>query len=351
MKVSIFDVAKKAGLSVVTVSRVLNNATTVREKNRLKVLQAMKELDYRPNAAARSLAKGKTGVIGLIIATLQDSFLDSIVQHASRQLKEHGYYLALSVANYPLDEGDGLELIQEDRVDGVLILSAVHEDLYVMELKKRKIPYVLIDSQSMQPSALSVQVDHYKGGYEATQHLIQMGHKRIAHMRGPHFFLSAAERERGYRDAVKEAGLETIYMGHGDFTIPSGYQLMKKWIESQELPDALFAADDYMAIGAINALQEAGYQVPDHISIVGYDDQVLATQLRPQLSTVKQPSERIACSAVEILIKQMNGTMKRQPSLKFEPELVVRATSLPRAAEYEGRSACLPPSSLPGSVL
>lgn len=330
MKVSIFDVAKKAGLSVVTVSRVLNNATTVREKNRLKVLQAMKELDYRPNAAARSLAKGKTGVIGLIITTLQDSFLDSIVQHASRQLKEHGYYLALSVATYPLEEGYGLDLIQEDRVDGVLILSAVHEDLYVMELKKRKIPFVLIDSQSMHPPAASVQVDNYKGGYEATQHLIHMGHKRIAHMRGPNFFLSAAERERGYRDAMKDAGLDTIMIGTGNFSIPTGYDLMKKWIDKQDIPDALFAADDFMAIGAINALQEAGYRVPEHISIVGYDDQVLATELRPYLTTVKQPSERIACGAVDMLIKQINGTAKRQPSLKFEPELVIRSTSAPR---------------------
>lgn len=338
MKVSIFDVAKKAGLSVVTVSRVLNNATTVREKNRLKVLQAMKDLDYRPNAAARSLAKGKTGVIGLIITTLQDSFLDSIVQHASRQLKEHGYYLALSVANYPLEEGYGLELIQEDRVDGVLILSAVYEDMYVMELKKRKIPFVLIDSQSMHPPATSVQVDNYKGGYEATQHLITMGHSRVAHMRGPNFFLSAAERERGYRDAMHEAGLETMVIGTGEFSIPTGYTLMKEWLSEHEIPEALFAADDFMAIGAINALQEAGYRVPEDVSIVGYDDQVLATQLRPYLTTVKQPSERIACGAVDMLIKQINGAYKRQPALKVEPELVVRATSAPRLPALQQES-------------
>lgn len=327
MKVSIFDVAKRAGLSVVTVSRVLNNAPTVREKNRQKVLHAMKELNYHPNAAARSLAKGKTGVIGLIVTTLQDSFLDSVVQYAARQLKEYHYYLALSVAAYPLEEGNGLDLIQEDRVDGMLILSPVHEQQYMVEMKKRKMPFVLIDNQRAQATSASVQVDNFKGGYEATQHLIQLGHRRIAHIRGPKFFLSSKERERGYVTALQEAGIEPMLVSQGDFSISSGYRAMKEWIDQGQLPDALFAADDFMALGAINALQEAGYRVPQDISIIGYDDQVIATELRPMLSTVRQPAERIACAAVDMLMKQVNGTSKRNTTIKFEPELIIRDTT------------------------
>ncbi|MDK8183060.1 LacI family DNA-binding transcriptional regulator [Paenibacillus sp. UMB4589-SE434] len=330
MKVSIFDVAKKAGLSVVTVSRVLNNAKTVREKNRQKVLQAMKELDYHPNAAARSLAKGKTGVIGVIVTTLQDSFLDSVVQNVSSQLKDYGYYLALSVANYPTEEGHGTELIQEDRVDGLLILSAVHEELYIVELKKRKIPFVLIDNQVMQPSVSCVLVDNLKGGYEATQHLIDLGHKRIAHIRGPAFFLSAHERERGFMQAMAEAGLEPFAVETGDFSITSGYEAMMRWIESGNVPEAIFAADDFMAIGAINALTEAGYKVPRDVSIVGYDDQILASQLKPRLTTMKQPAEQIARMAVDVLMKQVNGTNKRSMTFKFDSELVVRESTAPR---------------------
>ncbi|MGG0814492.1 LacI family DNA-binding transcriptional regulator [Paenibacillus alvei] len=331
MKVSIFDVAKKSGLSVVTVSRVLNNAKTVREKNRIKVLQAMKELDYHPNAAARSLAKGKTGVIGMIVTTLQDSFLDSIVQTVYSQLKDHGYYLALSVAAEPMEQGVGTDLIQEDRVDGMLILSAVHEEPYVVELKKRKIPFVLIDNQTIQPSVTNVNVDNYKGGFEATKHLIDLGHRSIAHIRGPQFFLSALERERGFRGAMEDAGLEPYAIEDGAFSIQSGYDAVQRWLKKGSMPTALFAADDFTAIGAINALWQAGYKVPDDMSVIGYDDQVIASQLRPQLTTMRQPAHQIGRVAVDQLIKQINGLNKRSVTTRLDSEIVIReSTSAPR---------------------
>lgn len=333
MKVSIFDVAKKSGLSVVTVSRVLNNATTVREKNRQKVLQAMKELDYHPNAAARSLAKGKTGVIGLILTTLQDSFLDDVVQHVSSQLKDYGYYLTLTVVNYPAEEGHGMDLIQEERVDGLLILSAVNDEQYVAELQKRNIPSVLIDNQMEQSQVPSVQVDNFKGGYEATRHLVDLGHKRIAHIQGPSYFLSAVNRERGFMKALNEAGLMPFAVEPGEFSISSGYAAARRWIEAGELPDAVFASDDYMAIGAINALIEAGYKVPEDVSVIGYDDQLISSQLRPRLSTVRQPSEQLARTAVDILMKQVNGDGSYKPEpvvFTFQPQILLRESTIPR---------------------
>lgn len=139
MKVSIFDVAKKSGLSVVTVSRVLNGAGTVREKNRQKVLDAIKELNYHPNAAARSLASGKTGIIGLIVTTLQDSFFDAVVKELNETLALHGYFLAVSVST-GIDSDENHYLIQEDRVDGLILLSPMQEDNYIVELKRRGFP-------------------------------------------------------------------------------------------------------------------------------------------------------------------------------------------------------------------
>ncbi|MBN3523115.1 LacI family DNA-binding transcriptional regulator [Paenibacillus apiarius] len=329
MKVSIFDVAKKAGLSVVTVSRVLNNASTVREKNRQKVLQAMKELDYHPNAAARSLAKGKTGVIGMIVTTLQDSYLDNIVQTVSVLLRDHGYYLALSVANHPLEEGAGSYLIQEDRVDGLLILAAVDEEPYVMELKKRKIPFVLIDNQKNHPAVSSVTVDNFKGGYEAAKHLIDLGHRSIAHIQGPPYFLSATERERGFMQALKEEGLEPFSLEPGEFTIQSGYEVVQKWLAQGDLPTGLFAADDFTAIGAVNALRQAGLRIPDDISVIGYDDQALASELRPRLTTIRQPAVQMGKMAVDVLMKQINGVNKRSTTLKLNPEIIVRESTAP----------------------
>lgn len=162
MKVSIFDVAKKSGLSVVTVSRVLNGAESVRENNRQKVLEAIKELDYRPNAAARSLASGKTGIIGIIVTTLQDSFFDAVVKELNEILAMHGYFLAISIST-GIESDDSHYLIQEDRVDGLILLSPMEEDNYIVELKRRGIPYVLIDNQKPENDTYSITIDNFKG--------------------------------------------------------------------------------------------------------------------------------------------------------------------------------------------
>lgn len=330
MKVNIFDVAKKSGLSVVTVSRVLNNSTSVREKNREKVLKAIKELDYHPNAAARSLARGKTRIIGLIVTTLQDSFLDEVVKEVTDVLKAHGYYLALSVSSGMEDEEH--YLIQEDRVDGLIILSPVNEGPYVVELKKRKIPFVMVDNQKDIPSVSNVIVDNFKGGYDATKHLIELGHKKIAHLGGPAFFLSAIEREKGYLQALQEAGLEPFAVEQGEFTIKQGYKIARKWMEADSLPTAVFAGDDNLAIGFMNALSEVGIRVPQDVSVVGYDDQIFASALKPYLTTVRQPSAQIGKTAVDILLKQIDGNLKRSMTVKFDPELIVReSTAAPKS--------------------
>lgn len=329
MKVSIFDVAKKSGLSVVTVSRVLNNASSVRPKNRDKVLQAMKELDYQPNAAARSLARGKTGIIGLTLTTLDDSFFDAVVKEINDRLAVQGYFLALSISSGD-DDSFRRSLFQEDRVDGVILLSPLREDEYIMELKKRKIPFVLIDNQHRNPSVPSVVVDNFKGGYEATRHLIDLGHRQIAHIRGPDPFLSSRERERGYLEAMEEAGLQPLEVVRATFEVSEGYRIARQWIETDRLPTAVFAADDYLALGVLDALKNEGIRVPRDISIVGFDDQILSSEFRPRLTTVRQPAARIGQTGVELLLKSMEGNaVKRGATVMLEPELIVRETTAP----------------------
>jgi len=335
MKVSIFDVAKKAGLSVVTVSRVLNNASSVREKNREKVLQAMKELDYQPNAAARSLAKGRTGIIGLTLTTLNDSLFDAVVKEVGDRLAERGYFLALSIADY--GETFHRTLFQEDRVDGVILLSPIQEEEYVMELKKKKIPFVMLDNQLRASQAPSVIVDNYKGGYEAARHLIGLGHKKIAHIAGPDWFLSSKERERGFRDALAEAGLEPFRVEPGEFQISCGYRIAKSWIEAGELPTAVFAADDYIALGFVDALKNEGIRVPSDVSVVGFDDQIIASEFRPGLTTMRQPAEQIGRHGVDLLLKWIEGTSRRNVTVQLDPELIVRESTAPpkRTADRE----------------
>lgn len=325
MKVSIHDVAKKAGLSVVTVSRVLNQSPSVREKNREKVLRAMRELDYQPNAAARSLAKGRTGIIGLTLSTLNDSMFEAVVKEIGERLAERGYFLALSVADY--GEPFHRSLFQEDRVDGVILLSPIREDEYVMELKRKKIPFVLLDNQLRGSPAPSVIVDNFKGGYEAAKHLIDLGHTRIAHIAGPEVFLSSVERERGFRTALQEAGLEPFAVERSPFEISSGYAIAKRWIEEDRLPTAVFAADDNIALGVVDAMKNEGIRVPERLSVVGFDDQMLASQFTPRLTTVRQPAERIGRSGVDLLLKWIDGSSRRNVTVQLEPELIVREST------------------------
>lgn len=326
MKVSIFDVAKKSGLSVVTVSRVLNQSSSVRQKNREKVLQAMKELDYHPNASARSLARGKTGIIGLALTTLQDSFFDAVVKEMNDRLAEQGYFLALSITA-SLEDAFHRSLFQEDRVDGVILLSPVNEDEYVLELQKKNIPCILIDNSRSHSSVPSIVVDNFKGGYDATKHLIELGHTEIAHIAGPDLFLSSRERERGFNFAMTEAGLKPHCIEQGAFEISSGYRIAKQWIDSGSMPTAVFAADDYIALGIMNACMVAGISIPQDLSVVGFDDQMIAAEFRPRLTTVRQPADRIGATGVELLLRVISGSAEPEATIRIEPELTIREST------------------------
>ncbi|WP_139996722.1 LacI family DNA-binding transcriptional regulator [Paenibacillus paridis] len=330
MKVSIFDVAKKSGLSVVTVSRVLNNSTSVRQKNKDKVLQAMKDLDYHPNASARSLASGKTGIIGLTLTTLHDTVLDAVVKEINDCLAEQGYFLALSISAGDEDSFQR-SMFQEDRVDGVILLSPMNADIYVMELKKRKIPFVILDNQQRNPSVPSVVVNNFKGGYDATKHLIDLGHTEIAHISGPDPYLSSRDRERGYLFALEEAGLTPFHIEQGTFGIPSGYSIAMRWIQSGRLPTAVFAADDFIALGVMDAFKNERIRIPEDVSIVGFDDQIYAEEFRPTLTTIRQPFEKIGRQGVDILLKLIKDPSKRNVTMEFDPTLIVReSTGAPR---------------------
>jgi LacI family transcriptional regulator len=337
MKCSIEDVAKKSGLSVVTVSRVINNNSTVRKSNREKVLKAMEELNYSPSFAARTLALGKTKVIGLTISNLNDSFLDGVVKSVSKHLEEYGYLLALSVV--PEDKNSTKNkssyLFQGDRVDGIILLTPVDEDVVLTELKKKKIPCVLLDNQNQQIDTPSVIVNNYKGGYEVTRFLIDLGHDKIAHITGPALYLSSRERKQGYLDALEEAGLHPFAIEISEFSIKGGYEVVQKWIREGIIPSAIFAADDFIALGVVNALRDTGLKVPEDVSVIGYDDQVFSSEVSPQLSTVKQPEAQLGRKGVELLLAAINGSLNGSTTVKLDPELVIRETTARYIKRFE----------------
>jgi LacI family transcriptional regulator len=322
---NIHDVAKKSGLSVVTVSRVLNNSTSVREGNRRKVLRAIEELNYQPNSAARSLVRGKTGVIGMSITNFNDSFYDRVIRVVNRKLAEQGYFLALSIAE---NEDDGVNfLFQKDRVDGIILLSPLEEKEYVEELKRKNIPFVLLDNQFQHEDVPSVVVDNYQGGYEATQHLIGLGHTQIAYIGGPSVFLSVAERKRGYIQALDEAGLTPFGMESCGFTVSGGYEVAKRWLREDKLPTAIFCGDDFIALGVVQALREEGILVPQDISVVGFDDQQFVGEFYPRLTTVRQPEAQLGNIGVDLLLKMISGEAIPPAVTKLAPQFLIREST------------------------
>jgi DNA-binding LacI/PurR family transcriptional regulator len=292
----------------------------------------MLELGYQPNAAARTLATGKTGVIGMLVQYLDDSFFNDIVQAVNKHLMESGYYLAISIMNDVINNGNGINFIfQEQRVDGILVLTPINEEDYILEMKKKNVPFVLIDNQKSNSSVSSILIDNYKGGYEAANHLIQLGHKKIGYIGGDVVYLSSTEREKGFRDALKDSEIEPYKTENGNFGAQSGYDITKKWLEQGIIPTGIFVADDYGAFGAIDAIREFGLKVPEDISVCGFDDDPLSSLLHPKLTTVKQPGEEIGKKAVEVLLDLINGSGRRNSTIKIQPELIIRqSTSIPK---------------------
>lgn len=326
MKASIYDVAKQAGVSVVTVSRVINGVKTVKATSKEKVFHAIETLGYQPSAAARSLAKGRTNVIGMLVPGLMDPFLMGVVKSADRALQREGMSLALSVLES--EEKDSAEwenfLFQEDRVDGILLLTPVNERACVEQLKLKQIPFVIIDNQLYPYTELSVVVDNYFGGYEAGKAFIETGHRQIAHIGGPEDIQSANERCSGFLKALEEVGLEPFRLTRGEFSVEAGIRFIEETISTGTLPDAIFAADDYIAFGVIDALRYAGFSVPEDVSVIGFDDHPFGSSLRPRLTTFAQPAEELGENAVAMLMQRIHGEVKRHTVTKMPPKLIWR---------------------------
>lgn len=324
MKISIYDVAKKAGVSVVTVSRVINNATSVRAGNRDKVLHAMQELNYTPNAAARSLAKGRTNVIGLMIPGYLDPFFFKVITAVEKELEKRGYFLALSLDTRTETGDSECYLFQQDRVDGVILVTPLFEDRDIPELKNKRIPFVVIDSQSGSTKYPFVMVDNHKAGKEAAYHLAGLGHSRIAHVGGPINLLTSREREEGFIEGLQEKGFTPYFLHHGDYSVETGQEAIRKHIKDLRLPAAIFAGDDNIAFGIIDEARSLGLRVPEDLSVIGFDDHPYASTLKPELTTFSQPSESLSEKAVELLFKVMEGNVKRLTTLRLEATMVVR---------------------------
>lgn len=324
------DVARLAGVSTSTVSHVINKDRFVSEAIREKVDAAIKTLNYAPSALARSLKLNQTHTIGMLITASSNPFYSELVRGVERSCFERGYSLVL--CNTEGDEqrmNRNLETLLQKRVDGLLLLCT-ETHLPAPEIMSRypSIPTVMMDWAPFEGESDVIQDNSLLGGEMATQYLIDNGYTRIACIAGPQDKTPARLRLEGYRNAMNKAGLE-IRQGYeiiGDFEFQGGLTAMSSLLALEQPPHAVFTGNDAMAVGAYQALYQAGLKVPQNMAVVGYDDIELARYMTPPLTTIHQPKDELGELAVDVLIHRMAQPTLAQQRLLLTPELVARGS-------------------------
>ena len=333
MAVTIYDVARKAGVGIGTVSRAMNNSSQIAPKTKEKILAAIKELKYEPHAVAQSLARKKTNMIAVIVPFFTGHFYFELLKGIQEEVTESSYDMIL----YNVDQIDKTEsflkrTLIERRVDGVLLISLQISDAYAKRFIQSQMPIVLVDS--FHPQLDSIKVENEQGAFQATEYLINLGHTRIGMIDGQLRSMPAQVRLEGYQKALKQHGLSfnESYLVISDpssekdgFNREAGYQGMQKLLAMGDAcPSAVFAASDIQAAGAIRAIKENGLKIPEDISIIGFDDIELSQYL--DLTTVRQPMQEMGSLALHHLIEQMQNKTEEPFLKKYATELIIRSS-------------------------
>lgn len=330
--VTIKDIARRVGVSPSVVSRALNNKYGVKESTRKMIVQVAEEMGYHPNAAARTLVTRRTMTIGVIMADISEPFYSGIIKGLEFVASESGYTLLFSNSYESLEQSRVVQkMVDAQRVDGMIIVgSNVKERAYISGLVDRGIPFVAIERNFDDPRMNCIWVDNVMGGYIATKHLIDCGHTRIAHITGTLDVEVAADRLKGYRKALNEAGIPFApnLVVQGTFVWQTGYSAMKTLLETGPLCTAVFVSNDSMAFGALQAIAEEGLSVPHDISVVGFDDLQFSSLTNPPLTTVRQPRYEIGRDAARILVSCLDQPDRKEGTkVCYPPELVVRKST------------------------
>lgn len=332
-RTTLYDVARRAGVSYQTVSRVINNHPSVSPETKMRVEEAIAALDYRPNRAAQSLAGAKSRTLAMITYGLETFGPAQMVVSIEQASRQAGYDLIFTnISDYHLANLRGaIDYIRRWEVDGLLLISPV-EGLDYSEIAALcgNIPITLTGTQQG-IGVPSIVVDQREGTQQVTRHLLDLGHTRLCEISGPMRWFDAQERHHGWKQTLAESNIEAGMSVEGDWTTRSGYQATRSLLQRGERFTALVAGNDHMALGAIHALREAGLRVPEDVSVVGFDDAPEAAYFAPPLTTVRQDFEQVGRLGVENLIARIGHSSDAAPQTVISPQLIVReSTANPR---------------------
>ncbi|MCZ8530251.1 LacI family DNA-binding transcriptional regulator [Alteromonas sp. PRIM-21] len=331
---TIYQVAERAGVSLSTVSRVLNGKASVNKVLRERVEKAVEELNYRPNSVARSLANSRTDSIGVLVPELNAPFFGDLMQAVESTLRAADKHVIITVGRNCLEtEKDAVEFLISRNCDALIMHAEALSDEYLLELNQSKLPIALVNRQVEGLSEACTTLDNEKGGYLATRHLLELGHKNIAYISGPIEKRDAKLRLEGHNRALSEAGLlvncELVFEGH--YTEEDGKLGLLELMARDQPFTALVCANDWMASGAISCARDLGMSLPHDLSIVGFDDVVFAHHVFPRLTTVSNPVANMAEMSAKYILNKVYG-QANDVKLSFEPTLILRDSTM----KYDG---------------
>ena len=324
---TIKDIAELARVSTATVSRVMNHHPQIADETRSRVLQAMEQVGYEPSRVARRMRMKTTNIVGLILSDIANPFFASVVRGIEDLAYANGYSLLLCNSNEELAREElYVRVLLAEKVAGVIV-SPTHESSPACKtLVDSGIPVVAMDRYLCHLDVDTVVVDNVHGSYEAVSHLIALGHQRIALIGGPTAVTTGRERQEGYEKALKDHGItvDESLIKVGTFRQDSGYQKACELLEMDTPPTAIFAANNLMTLGALNAIHEKGLSIPGNISIVGFDDMPWASSLNPPLTAVAQPAYELGQAAGELLLARIAEPERPARQIRLETHLVIR---------------------------
>ncbi len=317
MKVNITDIARQAGVSIATVSRALNGHGLVKEETRQRILRIARELNYTPNPIARGLSTQKTETLGIILPELVDEFFMDLVHGIDEEAYRQGYYILLSSSHSQRNIVETpLEFMTSGRVDGVILMAPKMQHELIDLVAKSKRPIVLLNCAANIEGIASFNIDNFGGAFAVTSHLIDHGYQKIAFITGPEGNCDAEERLKGFRMALEQNGIaiEESYIIPGDFTIKSGYYGFNRLFTQRYKPEAVFAANDMMALGIYQAAKTRGLKIPEDIAVVGFDNIRLSHYIQPRLTTIHVPIQELGSRAVHYLIRMIRQEVDSRAS-------------------------------------